>query len=534
MTGCLITIGTSAFAAEERDSLVRTWSLKNNLLYDATLTPNLGVEVAVGDRSSLQLFYGWNPWRGYHGRKSLRHWSLMPEYRYWLTPRKDGESQRRVFEPGWFTGVHLVGGEYNVGGVKFPLGLFPFLHDNRYEGWYAGGGLTLGHLWRLSERWNLEAAIGVGYIHFKYDKYENVVCGRDLGSGHYNYVGPTKLALNIAYSLGRKVKIALPPPPVIEVKEVYQPQYQTAYVTPVAEAEKTRQLSGRAFLDFVVNKTDIRPSYRRNADELAKVVQTIDVVRQDSFATITGISIHGYASPEGSYSNNVRLAEGRAKAFADYVQGLISLPGSVVAVQSTPEDWQGLRDYIIGQPDLSILLPIVDDTSLDPDQKERQMKNRYPQQWRYLLDNVMPALRHSDYEVAYTIRPFSIEEAKAIIRTKPQHLSLNEMFLVANTYPVGSEDYDETFLTAVRMYPADQTANLNAAVISLNRGDLTAAEHYLQKAGNSAEAQNARALLAIRQNRLDEAERLLQQSTLPQAQHNLNELRKYINSLITL
>ena len=167
----------------------QTWSLKNNLLYDATLTPNLGIEGKVGKRSTLQLFYGLNPWK-FSETKKLRHWSLMPEYRYWL-------SDKGPFG-GWFTGVHALGGEFNVGGDVWPISLVKTLKENRYEGWFIGGGLTIGHAWRLSDHWNLEAALGVGYIRFKYDKYANEWCGLLLESKPYNYVGPTKLALNIA------------------------------------------------------------------------------------------------------------------------------------------------------------------------------------------------------------------------------------------------------------------------------------------------------------------------------------------------
>lgn len=83
----------------------QTVGLKTNLLYDATTTPNLGLEVSLGGHSSVQVFYGYNPWK-FSDRKSLRHWSVMPEYRYW---------KRKPFE-GWFGGIHLVGGEFNVGG----------------------------------------------------------------------------------------------------------------------------------------------------------------------------------------------------------------------------------------------------------------------------------------------------------------------------------------------------------------------------------------------------------------------------------
>ena len=516
------------------------WSLKNNLLYDLTLTPNIGVEVVADSANSFQLFYGLHPWK-FSDNKKLRHWSLMPEWRHWTQPEKGRLT-------GWFWGIHLVGGEYNAGGKKLLLGLFKTLRHNRYEGWYVGGGFTLGHTWRLGKGstlvspagadasghqkvvrvspWRLESAIGIGYAHSRYHQYGYEVCGEDRGTGHYNYFGPTKLALNLCYDFGKRTVMAPPPPPPV-AKVVYKPQYRLAYITPKAEAEKTRQLSGRAFIDFVVNKTDIRPDYRGNAAELAKVVQTIDVVRRDTFTTITHVSIHGYASPEGSYQNNTRLAEGRAQAFASYVQGLISLPQSIFTVKSTPEDWEGLEKHL----DSPQLLAIIRDATLTPDQKEQRLKRQYPREWKLMLDSIFPALRHSDYEVSYTVRPFSVEEAARVIREKPQHLSLNEMFLVANTYTPGSQDYNDVFETAVRMYPADETANLNAAVIALNRNDLAAARRYLTKAGTSPEAQNARAILAIRENRLDEAEQLLRQCDLPEARHNLEELNKYRQSI---
>jgi len=512
----------------------QTWSLKNNLLYDATLTPNLGFEGKVGKRSTLQLFYGLNPWK-FSETKKLRHWSLMPEYRYWL-------SDKGPFG-GWFTGVHALGGEFNVGGDVWPISLVKTLKENRYEGWFIGGGLTIGHAWRLSDHWNLEAALGVGYIRFKYDKYANEWCGPLLESKPYNYVGPTKLALNIAYVFGKQPQHIIvepePEPVPMPVAEPYKPDYHLAYLEPKAEQEKARNLKGQAYLDFVVNKTDIRRDYRRNAEELRKVEETINVVRQDPNITITHIGIHGYASPEGSYDSNARLAEGRAQAFKDYVQQLIDVPARLFSVASTPEDWEGLERALENQGDwlndssvakIRVPVPMILIVKSDakPDEKERQLKTRYPAQWKQLLTDVFPALRHSDYMVSYTIRPFSIEEAKEIIRQKPQQLSLNEMFLVANTYTPGSQDFNEVFETAVRMYPDDETANLNAAVIALQKNDLQAAERYLKKAGNSPQALNARGVLAVRSGDKQAAERFWRQSTLPEAKHNLNELEKSI------
>ena len=500
---------------------IPTGSIKNNLLYDATLTPNIGLEVKIGSRSSFQAFYGINPWK-FSDTKKWRHWSLMPEYRYWL------KKEKAPYLLGWFTGVHALGGEFNVGGVDMPFGMMKWLKDNRYEGWFIGGGLTLGHAWRLSDRWRLEAAVGVGYIRFRYDRYQNEWCGDFIHSGTYDYFGPTKLALNIAYNFGKKQVIkpvVVEVPVVIEKPAPYTPSYELAYIEPQAEKEKSRHLSGQAYLSFLVNKTDIRRDYRNNAVELSKVEETINVVRKDPNTTITHIDIHGYASPEGSFANNKRLAEGRAQAFKDYVQQLIDLPANIFSVEFTPEDWEGL----IAALDAPELLAIAK-SEADPDAKERQMKTRYPAQWKQLLADVFPTLRHSDYRVSYTIRPFTVEEARDIIRTKPQQLSLNEMFLVANTYAPGSKDYDDVFETAVRLYPDDETANLNAAVIALRKDNLEAASRYLTKAGQSAEAQNARGVLAAKQGDYAAAETAFGLSTIKEAKHNLEELQRFLNS----
>ena len=517
--------------SQEQQQFEPRWSIKNNLLYDATLTPNLGLEVVTGRHFSTQLFYGLHPWT-FTDNKKLRHWSLMPEWRWWL--------QKKGPMSGWFWGIHGVAGEYNVGGIELPFGLFRPLRQNRYEGWFAGGGLTMGHAWPLSDHWRLEAAVGVGYVHTRYHQYEYQVCGDDLGSGSYSHVGLTKLALNVAYVFGKKSEpeAPVPEPAPATANVFYKPDYKLAYVTPQAEQEKTRQLSGRAFIDFVVNKTDIRPDYRDNAAELAKVLRTIDAVRLDTFATITHINIHGYASPESPYKHNTWLAEHRAQALADYVQSLMALPKDIFTIEATPEDWQGLRNALrtkfnvqSSKFNVQSILAVIDDPATDADQKEQLLKRKMPREWRLMLDSIFPALRHSDYEVTYTIRPFTVEEATRVIREKPQHLSLNEMFLVANTYKPGSQDYNDVFETAVRMYPDDKTANLNAAVIALEKNDLAAAKRYLQKAGNSPEAQNARAIVAIRENRLDDAEQLLRQCTIPQARHNLRELEQYRQSI---
>ena len=265
------------------------------------------------------------------------------------------------------------------------------------------------------------------------------------------------------------------------------------YVKPKAEAIKVRAEKGEAYLSFKLNKSNILANFRENATELKKITSTIDLVKNDKNVEITDIDIHGYASPDGSYANNKRLANERAAALRNYVSSLYTLNSKLFTYQATPEDWEGFKKKIQAShlADKEAILEIAN-SSLAPDDKDLKIRKLHPASYRYILDHIYPRLRHSDYTVTYTVRPFSIEEAKEILKTKPQQLSLQEMFLVAQTYEPGSPEFNEVFDIAVRLFPDDETANLNAACTDLQKGDLTSAEKHLAKAGNSKEAERVR------------------------------------------
>ncbi len=168
-------------------------ALKTNLLSDAALNPNLGIEIGLAPRWTLDVSGQLNLWTVGNGHK-WRHWLVQPEARYWFCQRFAGH----------FLGVHALGGQYNVGKLDLPfkfLGTdFRKLKDRRYEGWGVGAGVAYGYAWPLSRHWNIEAEIGVGWIWTKSDGYPCEVCGTRIVKGKvHNYVGPTKLALNLEY-----------------------------------------------------------------------------------------------------------------------------------------------------------------------------------------------------------------------------------------------------------------------------------------------------------------------------------------------
>lgn len=282
---------------------------------------------------------------------------------------------------------------------------------------------------------------------------------------------------------------------------VFTPVY--VYVQPETEPVKVRSISGSAFIDYKVNSTVIDPDYRNNPRELAEIRKTIDAVRNDKDVAITSLSVKGFASPEGSYASNERLAQGRTESLVKYVRDLYRFPSGLITTSWEAEDWEGLIAWLRRSDiaDKDAIIAIAEDTSLKPDAREWRLKSRYPQQYAMLLAEVYPALRHSDYNVGYTVRNYAtVEEIAAIMATTPQKLSLSELFTLAQSLDKNSPEFREVMEVAVRMYPDSPVANLNAASTALAHDEFDMARKYLAKAGDRPEAVYARGIIAAREN----------------------------------
>ena len=167
-------------------------AIKTNLLPDAAASPNLGVEVKLAPKWSLDITGEVNAWDV--NRHKWKHWLAQPEIRLWLCD---------VFA-GHFFGLHAIGGQYNFGNIhnniKFLGSDFSNLTNYRYQGWAVGAGVAYGYSWILSKHWNLEAEIGIGWMYTRYDKYNCSNCGKKLEEDQpHNYFGPTILALSLEY-----------------------------------------------------------------------------------------------------------------------------------------------------------------------------------------------------------------------------------------------------------------------------------------------------------------------------------------------
>ena len=168
-------------------------ALKTNVLSDAFLNPNLGIEIGLAPKWTLDIDGQLTGWK-LADNKRWKHWAVQPEARYWFCDRFGGH----------FIGVHAHGGQFNVGGIdvkpKFLGTDFSKLKNTRFQGWFVGVGVSYGYAFVLGKHWNMEAELGIGYSYTNYDQFRCAGCGKKIKTDiPHHYVGITKTAINLVY-----------------------------------------------------------------------------------------------------------------------------------------------------------------------------------------------------------------------------------------------------------------------------------------------------------------------------------------------
>lgn len=132
--------------------------VKTNLLIDATASPNLGIEVGLARKLTLDISGNVNYWSR-ADKPQWKHWVVEPEFRYWTCQRFAGH----------FFGLHGLAGQFNFARIpnnfKFLGTDYSVLTNERHEGWAFGAGLGYGYALPLSKHWNMEFELGAGAIY---------------------------------------------------------------------------------------------------------------------------------------------------------------------------------------------------------------------------------------------------------------------------------------------------------------------------------------------------------------------------------
>lgn len=306
-------------------------------------------------------------------------------------------------------------------------------------------------------------------------------------------------------------------------------QPKVSFIVPEPEF-KEREEEIIMHLNFLSGRSEILPEYKNNKEELEQIHTAIGKILNDTTLRLQAIQLCGFASPEGNYEYNTRLSADRTQAVKEYILKRYPIDRQMIDAGSESEDWEGLRELVTVSdlPARSQILTIIAETS-DPDRRDvliRQIDGGAT--YRTLLDDFYPPLRRVKCETRYTIAPFTAEQGKKMAVIYPDRLSLNEWYLIAESYPPGSDDFKKTFSLALQYYPQDLVANNNMAAVALQEGDLEMAHKCLDSRNNEMNVQNNRGVLYLKEGHPDEALRCFEKAAAQgceEARYNLKELQ---------
>ena len=425
-------------------------TLSNNLLYDATLTPNLRLGVRLSPHWSMGLTAGYRPWpTDDNTSRKWKHLLLAPDVRYWT----DSVDVRHFF------GINLIYSHYNVADVKFPFGLWKSVRDERRQGDLGAIGAYYGYSWPLGRFWNLEAHIGAAIGYTKFDRFECGHCGTKIGTDKKVFVMP-QAGVSIVYNIpGRPRKVdepvflpAVEAPvtaavvvrpfvpalsPVPEFKgRAGQLQKDNAVVAHISEYrpyDRTRILrkeKGALFVHYDLGKSQLSTDYRENRSVLDRIVDITRQIMADSTSSVKKIQLVGLASVDGNPAVNERLALNRALSLQHYIQQNVSVPDTLFESVGGSEAWTEFRDQLndlvkegAEHPvDLNQAIEVIDQESDDVMRERRIKQLENGRTWAYIKEHVLKDQRNSGYiRIYYDYVPdkaaATINEASELLTT---------------------------------------------------------------------------------------------------------------------
>ena len=229
------------------------------------------------------------------------------------------------------------------------------------------------------------------------------------------------------------------------------------------------------------------------------------------------LEVSAYASPDGSYKLNERLAERRQDVSADYLKQQlkkIKLDADI-RTRYTAEDWDGFQELIQASnlQDKQIILSVLS-MYKDPEEREQQIRNMSAI-YTDIKDGIMPELRRARLMVNYEVIGRSDVEIIDQYKSDPSKLSLEELVYGATMLMETPAEQKQWNQTIARLYPNDYRAYNNLAGLAYQEGDYQTAINYLTQAKNintrASEVNTNLALIALRDGNLSQAESYLAQ-----------------------
>lgn len=267
-----------------------------------------------------------------------------------------------------------------------------------------------------------------------------------------------------------------------------------------------------ATIKFLISQANLRGS-ELNSQNVKDFIATLKNIKSDEESLVlNNIEISAYASPDGRYSFNEKLAERRGQTSEGFVNQQLKKTKLTTDVDTkyTAEDWEGFQELVSQSnlKDKDLILRVLSMYN-DPEQREQEIKN-VATVYKELADAVMPELRRARMIINYDVIGRSDEEILQTFSEAPGKLSVEELVYAGNVLATSDAQKEEIFKKTAEIYPKDFRAYNNLADIAMRRGDNDAAQNYLRKAlsldANAAEANTNLGIIALQNGAIKDAE----------------------------
>ena len=238
-----------------------------------------------------------------------------------------------------------------------------------------------------------------------------------------------------------------------------------------------------ANIKFLVNQANLRRSELKNnsVQEFVAMLKRINADREK--LNIRNVEVQAYASPEGGFSFNDKLAGKRQNTSEAYVKSQLKQTGVATGIDAhyTAQDWDGFQKLVQTSniQDKDVILRVLS-MYKDPEQREQQIRNM-SEAFRELADGILPELRRSRLIINYETIGRSDEQIKAQYATDATKLSVDEMLYYA-TLEDNIAKKEEIYKRTAEYYDKDYRALNNLATLAFMKGDEMEATRYLERA----------------------------------------------------
>lgn len=282
--------------------------------------------------------------------------------------------------------------------------------------------------------------------------------------------------------------------------------------------QRVKAKKQEANIKFLINQANLRKSELKNnsVGEFVKLLKEINKDREG--LNLQNVEIQAYASPEGGFKFNDKLANKRQNVSEKYVRKEMKSAGveGNLDAHYTAQDWEGFQQLVQASniQDKDVILRVLS-MYKDPQEREQQIRNM-SEGFRELADAILPELRRSRLIIHYETIGRNDEQIKAQYNEDAAKLSADELLYYA-TLEEDAAKKEEIYAKTAQLYTNDYRPLNNQAVMAFNRGDEAKAKELLAqaitKSNNAAEANATLGLIALKNGNVAEAENLIAKAT---------------------